>query len=178
MIGYIALISFTATIPAANWLIHNIGTVCVPAGPCLIPVGFSLMSPSGVLMIGLALVLRDVVHEKLGWRWAVTAIVMGAALSGFVAPPVFIAASISAFLFSEFADMAVYSRLREKRLVLAVFLSGAVGAAIDSAIFLQVAFGSQDHLLGNFVGKMWMSVLVIPIIFLVRSRRERRLINN
>ena len=62
--GYLAV--FILTIPAANWLISNIGTVCVPNGPCLVPVAPGLMAPSGVLMIGLALVMRDAVHEHLG----------------------------------------------------------------------------------------------------------------
>ena len=44
--------SFLATIPAANYLIGNVGTVCIPNGPCLIPVAPGLMAPSGVLMIG------------------------------------------------------------------------------------------------------------------------------
>ena len=59
------LLSFMACIPLANWMIGNFGTVCPPPhGPCLVPVwpwgpnGMSLMAPSGVLMIGLALVLR------------------------------------------------------------------------------------------------------------------------
>jgi hypothetical protein len=57
--GYIAATGYALTIPAANWMIGNVGTFCVPDGPCLIPLGFGLMAPSGVLMIGLALVLRD-----------------------------------------------------------------------------------------------------------------------
>jgi uncharacterized PurR-regulated membrane protein YhhQ (DUF165 family) len=80
MIGYLALAAYAATIPAANWMIGNVGE-CIPNGPCLIPVGFGLMAPSGVLMIGAALVLRDAVHRLLGWQWAVAAILVGAALS-------------------------------------------------------------------------------------------------
>ena len=56
--GIVFLIAFGLTIPAANWLIGNAGTVCPPPhGPCLIPVAPKLMAPSGVLMIGIALVL-------------------------------------------------------------------------------------------------------------------------
>ncbi len=36
--GLVALVLFVLSIPAANWLIGNVGTVCVPQGPCLIPV--------------------------------------------------------------------------------------------------------------------------------------------
>ena len=76
--GFVALAAFGATIPLANWMIGNVGTVCVPNGPCLIPVAPSIMAPSGVLMIGLALVLRDLVQRRLGRAWSLAAIVAGA----------------------------------------------------------------------------------------------------
>jgi len=159
MIRYASLIAFIATIPAANWLIGNVGTVCVPSGPCLVPVAPGLMAPSGVLLIGLALVLRDAVHEQLGARWAMGAIVVGAALSALIAPPSLVVASAAAFLLSEAADMAVYSPLRKRHLIAAVFASGAVGAIVDSAVFLWLAFGSLDYLGGQVVGKIWMTAL-------------------
>jgi hypothetical protein len=64
---------YILTIPAANWLIGNFGTVCIPNGPCLIPVAPGIMAPSGVLMIGAALVLRDIVQRQCGSSWAVSA---------------------------------------------------------------------------------------------------------
>ena len=164
-----ALTGFAATIPSANWLIHNAGTVCIPDGPCLIPVFPGLMAPSGVLMIGLALVLRDLVHERLGWRWALIAIVVGAALSGLVASPALVIASAVAFLLSEAADMGVYTPLRNRQLVAAVLASGIAGALVDSAVFLYLAFGSFDHLTGQVVGKVWMSALAVPVIWKMRK---------
>lgn len=154
MIGYIALAAYAATIPAANWLIGNIGE-CIPNGPCLIPVGFGLMAPSGVLMIGAALALRDAVHRLLGWKWAVGAIAIGAALSFQFSAPELVIASVAAFILSELADLAAYAPLQRKRLVLAVLLSGLVGAAVDSAAFLWLAFGSLDFIAGQVVGKIW-----------------------
>jgi queuosine precursor transporter len=53
-------------------------------------------------------------------------------------------------------DQAVYAPLWRRRLVLAVLASGLVGAAVDSALFLWLAFGSLDHLAGQVVGKTWM----------------------
>tara|TARA_R100001509_G_scaffold142513_1_gene97947 strand:+ start:287 stop:790 length:504 start_codon:yes stop_codon:yes gene_type:complete len=156
---YAAFVAFIATVPAANWMIGNIGTVCVPDGPCLVPVAPGLMAPSGVVLVGLALVLRDAVHEQLGARWAAGAIFVGALLSGFVAPPSLVVASAAAFLLSEAADMAVYSPLRKRHLIAAVVASGAVGASIDSAVFLYLAFGSLDFLAGQIVGKIWMTAL-------------------
>lgn len=167
---YAILIAFLACIPLANWLIGNVGTKCVPHGPCLVPVGFGLLAPSGVLVIGAALVLRDMVHERLGAGWAAGAIIVGAALSAGVAPAALVVASGAAFLLSELADMAVYTPLRERRLGLAVLASGVVGAAVDSAVFLWLAFGSLKYLDGQIVGKLWASFAA----FLVLSAMRRR----
>ncbi len=84
------------------------------------------MAPSGVLMIGLALVLRDMVQRRLGRAAALTAIVAGALLSGAVAPPSLVYASALAFLLSELADFAVYTPLQSRGLVLAVLASSVV----------------------------------------------------
>lgn len=163
--------AFAATVPAANWLIGNVGTECIPNGPCLIPVGFGLHAPSGVLVIGAALVLRDMVHEVGGWRAAVLAIAIGAALSWLVAPPALVIASVAAFVLAELADLIVYAPLRRDRLWLAVAASGLVGAAVDSAVFLWLAFGSLDFLAGQIVGKMWASLLAGACLAFYRSRR-------
>jgi uncharacterized PurR-regulated membrane protein YhhQ (DUF165 family) len=169
MLGLSTLAAFIATIPAANWLIGNVGT-CIPNGPCLIPVGFGLMAPSGVLMIGLALVLRDAVHRLLGWEAASGAILVGGALSAFVAPPALAIASAVAFILSELADLAVYAPLQRKRLVAAVLASGVVGAAIDSAVFLLIAFGSLAYLPGQLVGKLWATVGAAVVLAFMRKR--------
>lgn len=171
--GFAFLIAFALCIPAANWLIGNAGTVCVPDGPCLIPVAPSVMAPSGVLMIGLALVLRDLVQRRLGLAWAVAAILAGAALSAIVAPPPLVVASTVAFLLSELADLAVYTPLQRRRLLLAVFASSTVGLIVDSAVFLHLAFGNLDFLAGQVIGKGWMVLLAMPLIARLRRRDER-----
>ncbi|QXC49553.1 VUT family protein [Agrobacterium salinitolerans] len=156
--------AFAATVPAANWMIGNVGTVCLPGGPCLLPVGFGLAAPSGVLLVGLALVLRDLVHEEGGAKAAITAIFVGGILSALFAPAALVAASVLAFVLAELADMFVYTPLREKRLGLAVFASGAVGAIVDSAVFLTLAFGSLEYVEGQVLGKLWMSLLAFAFI--------------
>lgn len=172
--GFAFLAAFIACVPAANWLIGNLGTVCVPQGPCLIPVApFGITAPSGVLMIGLALVLRDLVQRRLGKGWVLGAILAGAALSGFVAPPALVAASVAAFLLSELADFAVYTPLQRRGLVRAVVASSIIGLAVDSVVFLYLAFGSLDYLAGQIIGKAWMVLLSIPAIRLLRDRDER-----
>lgn len=158
----IALVSaFAATIPIANWMIGHVGVNCVP---CLLPVAPGLMAPSGVVMIGVALVLRDMVHEAGGVGAALLAIATGAFVSVLVAPPAWVIASAVAFTVAELADLVVYTPLREKRLGLAVLLSGVVGAIVDSALFLYLAFGSLDFIAGQVVGKAWMSLIAFAII--------------
>ena len=169
-------LAFIACIPIANWMIGNVGTVCVPQGPCLVPVwpwgpgGHPLMAPSGVLMIGLALVLRDLVQRRLGRSVAITAIVAGAALSGAVAPPQLIVASAAAFLLSELADFAVYTPLQSRGLMLAVLASSVVGLVVDSVLFLWLAFGSLDYVAGQILGKLWMVLLALPVVHWIRKR--------
>ena len=165
---------FCLTIPAANWLIQNVGTVCTRNGPCLIPVAPGLMAPSGVLMVGAALVLRDLVQRRLGFLAAVAAILIGAALSGLVAPLALVTASAAAYLLSEFSDLAVYTPLQERRFMTAVIASSVVGLVVDSIVFLWLAFGSLDFLAGQVVGKGWMVLLSIPLIMYLR-RRDREI---
>jgi uncharacterized PurR-regulated membrane protein YhhQ (DUF165 family) len=174
-------LAFLACIPLANWMIGHVGTVCTsPHGPCLVPVapwgpgGQPLMAPSGVLMIGLALVLRDMVQRRLGRGVGLAAIVAGAALSGAIAPPQLVIASASAFLVSELADFAVYTPLQARGLVLAVLASSVVGLIVDSVLFLWLAFGSLEFLAGQILGKLWMVLLSLPFIHWIRRREIAR----
>lgn len=171
--GWLFFAFFCLTVPAANWLVGHAGTVCVPNGPCLIPVGFGLKAPSGVLMIGLALVLRDLIQRRLGALASVGAILIGSAISAMLAPPALVIASASAFLLSELADLAVYTPLARRRLIAAVVASGLVGLVIDSVVFLWLAFGSLDFLGGQVVGKALMIFAAIPFVILLRRRDER-----
>lgn len=161
--------AFAATIPAANWMIGHVGTACTPDGPCLVPVGFGLMAPSGVLMVGTALVLRDMVQEAGGTRAAVVAIVTGGAVAWLVAPPMLVVASVAAFLIAELADLAVYTPLRRRWPGVAVLASGVAGSLVDSLVFLWIAFASVEHLAGQMLGKMWVSVLAAPLIARLRK---------
>jgi len=171
--GLLAFALFALTIPAANWLIGNVGTVCVPAGPCLVPVAPGIKAPSGVLMIGLALVLRDIVQRRLGPLAGLGAIAIGAVISSFVAPPAIVVASVAAFVLSELADFSVYTPLQRRRFVTAVVASSLVGLVVDSLVFLWLAFGSLDFVAGQVIGKAWMVLLALPLMHLLRRRDER-----
>jgi hypothetical protein len=172
--GAVFLALFALTIPAANWLIGHVGTSCaVPHGPCVVPVAPGLMAPSGVMMVGIALVLRDLVQRRLGTGPSALAILFGSGLSALLAPASLVIASATAFLLSEFADLAVYTPLARRRLVAAVVASSLIGLIVDSIVFLWLAFGSLDFLAGQVVGKSWMVLLSIPFVAWLRRRDER-----
>ncbi|UZF94682.1 VUT family protein [Bosea sp. NBC_00550] len=171
--GLVALVLFGLTIPAANWLIGNAGSVCIPNGPCLVPVWPGVMAPSGVLMVGLALVLRDLVQRRLGTLAGLGAIAVGTLISAMLAPPAIVIASVVAFLLSELADFAVYTPLQRRRFLTAVLASGVVGLVVDSIVFLHLAFGSLDFLAGQIIGKAWMVLFAVPLMYVLRRRDER-----
>ena len=170
MTRYLVAAAFLGCIPAANWLIGNVGTTCIPQGPCLIPVAPGLMAPSGVLLIGAALALRDAVQEALGRAWVLALVIAGAALSLTVSPPALAIASATAFLLSELLDFAVYDRLRKRMLAWAVLLSGAAGAVVDSLLFSYLAFGTVGWAPGLVIAKVYAS-LVYALWIWTRSRR-------
>lgn len=163
--------AFVLTVYAANWALARWG---------IVPIGFGLMAPAGVYFAGLGFGLRDALHEAGGHRIVLAAIAVGAALSYVLEDAVTIpgghapiaVASAAAFALSELADFAVYAPLRERQWTTAVVASNLVGAVVDSVLFLWLAFGSVDNLLGNVVGKAYMVALALPIVALVRRRRS------
>ena len=159
--GWLFLIGYISTIFAANWAISKFG---------IVPVGFGLYAPAGVYFVGLAFTFRDLTQDALGRAWVVGAIVAGAALSALVSPQ-FALASGLAFLLSEGADFAVYTPLREKRWLAAVAASNVVGLVFDSVLFLYLAFGSLAFLPGQIVGKAWMTLLAIAVLYPIRRAR-------
>lgn len=172
-VGVVSFVAFVGTVWLANWLVQSQG---------LVPVGFGLEAPAGVYAAGLALVLRDVVQRTLGRVAVVAAILLGCLLAyelgdAFTVPGGLVTlalASAVAFLVSEFADMAVYTPLQERGFLGAVLASNVVGAAVDSALFLWLAFGGTALFWGQVVGKLWMSVLAFPALFLTRDLFEGR----
>ena len=167
-VGLLAFVVFLGLVPLANWMILHVGTVCAPNGPCVIPVAPGLMAPSGVVTVGVALVLRDVVQRCLGTVMGLVAVLAGTALSVLVAPPALVLGSGVAFLLSELADFAVYTPLQRRRLLLAVFASSCVGLVVDSLAFLWLAFGSLAFLPGLVIAKFWAVLVSLPFIRLLR----------
>ena len=168
--GLVALTLFILTIPLSNWVVVNVGLVCEPNGPCLIPVWPGLMAPSAVMIAGAALVLRNAVQAFLGAYFSLVAIAVGTALSALFASPSLVLASAAAFCFSELADFAVYTPMRKRFPAFSVVMAGLAGSVIDSAIFLTLAFCSIEFIFGQVLGKFWMSLLAGIVIRYFRSR--------
>lgn len=170
MKAFLVLLAYASTPVLANYAIGHIG---IPTdGPHVLPVWPGLYAPSGVYVAGLALALRDLAQQVVGRR-AAWAILAGAAVSYLVASPALALASGAAFLVSELADFAVYTPLRERgRAALAVLGSGLVGAAIDSALFLWLAFGSLDFLVGQIIGKAWVTAGAALLVWAWRGRGQ------
>lgn len=165
--GFAALAAYIGTIILANYFIGHVGIKPpVPAAPHTFYVGFGQYAPSGVYFVALALVLRNVVQRVLGREIAVTAILIGAAVSYFVAAPAVAVASGVAFLCSEALDMAIYTPLRRYGQFRAVLPASLAGGLLDSYIFLTIAFGSLTFWPGQALGKTWGVLAAAVILFL------------
>ncbi len=165
-------VAFTLTVVGANWALGRYGIVSI---------GFGLTAPAGVYFAGAAFGLRDSLHEFAGRRWVYAAIATGAVLSYLIEDAVTIpggiapiaVASALAFGLSELADLAVYEQVRHSSWPAAVTASNIVAAAVDSALFLWLAFGNVDHWAGNTVGKAFMVAIALPLVWWSRRAVSR-----
>lgn len=172
---WLLVVFYVGSIFMANWFVQNVGTQFSPDGPHTIPVWPGIYAPSGVLWVGVALVLRDMVQFFLGRRVSVAAMLLGATLSYVVAPSLALA-SATAFLLSESADLLVYTPMVRRGLVVpAVFASSTVGLVVDSIVFLTLAFGSLEFIEGQIIGKFWMTLFASAAIWALRRRYPQAL---
>lgn len=148
---------YVALVVLANWLASRY-TITVPFT--------DYIAPAGVLCIGGVLVIRDWLQQLAGlYRSLALMVVAGAAsyligvAAGWTSLQRIAVASLVAFLASETVEAVIFTPVRRKRLGLAVALSATVGNALDSALFLWLAFGSEAFFMGNFIGKAEMIAL-------------------
>ncbi len=154
-------IAYVGLAVLANWL----------ASKYVITVPFThYLAPAGVLCIGAVLVIRDWLQQLRGlWTSLALMLVAGAAsylvgvLAGWTSLQKIAVASVVAFLISETVEAVVFTPLRNRSLTFGVAASATIGNAIDSYIFLALAFGSQAFFMGNFVGKMEMIAIGVAL---------------
>lgn len=125
--------------------------------------------PSGVLLAGLCLGIRDALHDTARPIAVLAAIALGGAVSWFIEPS-FALASATAFVFSELADMGAYTPLRHRNRWVAVIASNTIGSLVDSALFLWLAFGSTDGVVDLTAAK---ALMVVPVLVAMWACQRR-----
>ena len=65
--------------------------------------------------------------------------------------------------------MLVYTPLAERHFLGAVTASNVVGTVVDSALFLWLAFGSLALIEGQVVGKLLMTAVALPFVWIARG---------
>lgn len=149
---WLAFAALQAAIVTSNALTSTLGLVTV-AG---------LTATTGTWVAGLAFIARDWLHDAAGRRWVLAAILIGAALSALLSPTLAFASAV-AFAVSEAADWAVYAPLRSLTWVGAAIASNAVGALIDSAIFLALAGFPLEGVATQTAVKVASTTLVVLV---------------
>ncbi|MBV8395683.1 MAG: VUT family protein [Actinobacteria bacterium] len=144
---------FVGLVVLANWL----------ASAYVVSVGFGRVAPAGVFCIGGVLVLRDWMQQLRGLAWTMPLVYAAGLLSwgigdaaGWTSLEKIAVGSVVAFTVSETVEAIVFTPLRNRNLTLGVALSATVGNALDSYVFLSIAFGSLTFFLGQFIGKSEM----------------------
>lgn len=171
--GLLFLVLYCITIPVAVYLTSNIGIGC-DEGPCKLPAAPGIMATSGSFAIGAIFVLRDYIQRRIGTAVSACAVVMAAALGGFLVSPGLLVASTAAILISGMLDLLIYTPFAKKRFVTAVVVSSLISALVDSVIFLWLGFHSFDLVPGQFLAKAWVILLAIPLTSWL-SKRDRRI---
>jgi len=165
---YALSLAFVGLAVLANWLASKY-VVGVPFTP--------YVAPAGVFCIGAALVLRDWIQQLAGLWWTLALVIVGGVASyligdaaGWTALQKIAVASLVAFIVSETIEAAVFTPLRNRSLTVGVLASGLIGNAVDSWLFLTLAFGSTAFFWGNFYGKAEM-ILVGGLMTALRRYR-------
>lgn len=144
-------LAFIGLVILANWLASKY-IVHVPLTP--------YMAPAGVFCIGAVLVLRDWMQQLRGLLWTMPLVYAAGLISwgvgelaGWTGLEKIAVASVVAFTISETVEALVFTPLRKRNLTVGVALSATVGNALDSWIFLTLAFSSTAFFWGQFWGK-------------------------
>jgi len=149
MVKYKFTLSYIAAI-----VLVNMGFIYIP----MIPM-FGEMFPPMSLVVGAVFILRDFAQREIGHK-VLGAMLVGAALSYFMADPFVALASVVAFAVSEIVDWAVYTYTK-RPLRQRILFSSALGTPIDSAVFLtMLGFFSPVGFLLMTIGKMIAALII------------------
>lgn len=161
------IVAYLLAITAANLIAHHFGPTVTP----YVALG----------LVGMALITRDRLADAFGYgakRWALQAtLILSGSLLAWAANPgarQIAIASAAAFAASETVEAVLYYLLRRQSWLERANKSGLVGAAIDSVIFTQVAFGAAGNwpvIFGQFTAKTAGCFVFSMLIGAVKVRR-------
>ena len=123
-----------------------------------------LLHSDSAMLLGLVTCYLPFFILPLEARLAAIGTLYGEAAAELGAPPSLVIASAVAFGLSELADWTVYTPLARRNLSAAVLAAGIVGSVVDSAVFLSIAFGTLDFMVGQVIGKGWATLAVLPLL--------------
>lgn len=165
--------AYLVSIAAAAYAVTHVGAPPpFPGGPHTLPVWPGIAAPSGVYIVGVTLVIRDLLQHRVRKLAMVALILAGAGLAAIFSPAVAVASAL-AFAVSESIDYGVFT-LAEPRAGRygAILASNAVSLVVDSVVFLAVAFGSLAFIEGQIVGKTWATLAAVAVIWAVNRSRQ------
>jgi uncharacterized PurR-regulated membrane protein YhhQ (DUF165 family) len=160
-------VAFVSLVLLANWL-ASAYIVHVPLTP--------YMAPAGVFCIGGVLVLRDWMQQLAGLGRTMPLVYAAGLLSwlvgdlaGWTSLQKIAIGSVVAFTVSETVEALVFTPIRDRSLTLGVALSATIGNAVDSWIFLTIAFSSTAFFWGQFWGKN--EAIAVGVLLTLGRRR-------
>ena len=137
----------------------------------------------GALSYPFAFLVTDLTNRRFGPGAARRVVWVGFAcavvLSAWLATPRIAAASGSAFLIAQLADVSVFDRLRRAAWWKAPLVSSALGSTLDTALFFTLAFAGTGlpwftWALGDLAVKASFAlILLIPFRLLLAATRPR-----
>lgn len=151
---------YVTTIVLLNYAFSIVPIMYLPGGEAWSPVA---------LIVGFVFVIRDYAQRAIGHK-VILAMLIGGAISGFMASKEIAFASVTAFLVGESLDWCVYT-FTKRPFSQRILLSSAVGTPLDSAVFMYMigAFSIPSVII------MTASKMVgATVVYLITRRRERR----
>ena len=135
---------YVSAICLANFLVFTFGPI--------------MSIVNSFLLIGMDMVLRDSIHDKIGISGAMLMSVLAGAISYAINPAtgMIAIASVAAFTASATADAITYQLLNGNSWIKRVNGSNASGSIVDSIVFPIIAFGAlmPSIILGQIAAKM------------------------
>lgn len=162
--------------------------------------------PAAIFLYAVTFTLLDVLHQKVGYKGLRAVIWAGFAANALLAfyswfavtlpaarfytnaeafssvlgaTPRIVGASLLAYLVSSFTDREIYHWVVRKwgaKPWLRVISSNAVSTAVDSVLFITIAFAGVfpiwGLILGQYIVKMVVAVASLPLVYLTRARRS------